>query len=530
MAITKEIFIDVETQEAVKQVDKLNESVERVEKSSKDLEKQNEVTKKGFKGVSKAVKGLGNALKAAGIGLVIAAFVKLGELLSENQKVVDIANTAWTAFGTVVKDISEALFNFDETLVSIGDTLKNIIIERFRSGLNAIKLFGTSLSQLFSGEFESALNSAKQGVQQLTELPPTLVELADAGAKYTKTIIDQADAYVQLTNAAAIAEAQQRRIFEQADRDAEIQRRIRDDFNLTFEERLAASEKLEEILNRQEQTQLRLAQTSVNAAQKEIELKGRTTERVVALINALSEQDAIEADIAGRRAEQEAQQRALEQEILQARKDEIGESLDLANLKADGEIAAIEKVDLARLASFELEKKTEEEKAEFRRSSLQAQANVLQSFGNLLSQFGEESKGLAVAGIIAENIAAAASIVISTAEANAKAVAAFPLTAGQPFVGINTVSAALGIASAGAAAAKAIRNLGGSGGGASGQQVPNAGGAASPSFNVVGEGGVNQLAQTLNQEQDPIQAFVVGSNVTTQQELDRNIIETAEIG
>lgn len=62
------------------------------------------------------------------------------------------------------------------------------------------------------------------------------------------------------------------------------------------------------------------------------------------------------------------------------------------------------------------------------------------------------------------------------------------------------------------------------GGGGSG------GGQSAPSFNVVGNSGASQIAQTLNQEQEPIQAYVVASNVTSAQEVNRNIIETATIG
>ena len=71
----------------------------------------------------------------------------------------------------------------------------------------------------------------------------------------------------------------------------------------------------------------------------------------------------------------------------------------------------------------------------------------------------------------------------------------------------------------------------GNSGGSGGSSVPSGGGGISqPSFNVVGTSGTNQIADTLNQEQQPIQAFVVGSNVTTQQALDRNIVDTATIG
>jgi hypothetical protein len=60
----------------------------------------------------------------------------------------------------------------------------------------------------------------------------------------------------------------------------------------------------------------------------------------------------------------------------------------------------------------------------------------------------------------------------------------------------------------------------------------SAGGApAAPNFNVVGASSTNQLAQTIgNQQQQPIKAYVVANDVTTQQGLDRNIVQSASIG
>ena len=58
----------------------------------------------------------------------------------------------------------------------------------------------------------------------------------------------------------------------------------------------------------------------------------------------------------------------------------------------------------------------------------------------------------------------------------------------------------------------------------------NNGGAptmSAPQFNVVGQSGVNQLA-SLNQQ--PIQAYVVSGQVTSQQALDRNRLENATLG
>jgi hypothetical protein len=50
---------------------------------------------------------------------------------------------------------------------------------------------------------------------------------------------------------------------------------------------------------------------------------------------------------------------------------------------------------------------------------------------------------------------------------------------------------------------------------------------SAPQFNVVGQSGVNQLA-SLNQQ--PIQAYVVSGQVTSQQALDRNRLENATLG
>jgi uncharacterized protein (DUF2141 family) len=52
---------------------------------------------------------------------------------------------------------------------------------------------------------------------------------------------------------------------------------------------------------------------------------------------------------------------------------------------------------------------------------------------------------------------------------------------------------------------------------------------SAPSFNLVQGTGSNQVAETINQNQRPIQAFVVGSNVTSQQELDRRRVANSTL-
>jgi hypothetical protein len=158
--------------------------------------------------------------------------------------------------------------------------------------------------------------------------------------------------------------------------------------------------------------------------------------------------------------------------------------------------------------------------------------NVSRGIG-LLQGLGIKNKAIQKGLVIAENAAGIAKTIINTMAANAKAVAASPLTGGQPFVTANTISASIGVATSIAATAKALSALGGGGGGNGGGSMPSVGGGgAAPQFNVVGNSGVNQLAETMQgrSAQAPIQAYVVANDVTTAQGLNRNIVTNASLG
>jgi hypothetical protein len=88
------------------------------------------------------------------------------------------------------------------------------------------------------------------------------------------------------------------------------------------------------------------------------------------------------------------------------------------------------------------------------------------------------------------------------------------------------------VAAKGFATVKKIMSVSASGGGGGGSMSTGGGGGApsvAPVFNTIGGSPVNQLAQAIG-DQPPVQAFVVGSQVTSQQALDRNIIQNASLG
>lgn len=68
---------------------------------------------------------------------------------------------------------------------------------------------------------------------------------------------------------------------------------------------------------------------------------------------------------------------------------------------------------------------------------------------------------------------------------------------------------------------------GGGGGSSSSGSSPNVSASMPANFNVVGNSGVNQLAQSLTNQ--PIQAYVVAGDVTTAQSMDRNKVKTASL-
>ena len=194
-----------------------------------------------------------------------------------------------------------------------------------------------------------------------------------------------------------------------------------------------------------------------------------------------------------------------------------------------------------RTAIVESEIATERAAMQAKHEINMAYLGLFEQFGNLLGQIAGKNKGLAIAGIVISQAAAIGQIIANTAIANAKSVAASPLTVGQPWVTINTISAGLSIASTVAAAAKSISQInsqpggsgggGSAGGGASSAKMPTpptVSGAAAPQVQT--SGGMNpntQIAQTIGAASKPMRAYVVAGDVSSQQALDRRTTRAA---
>lgn len=155
-------------------------------------------------------------------------------------------------------------------------------------------------------------------------------------------------------------------------------------------------------------------------------------------------------------------------------------------------------------------------------------AGAIGSMGKLFKQGSDASKAAALIEIA---IRTGVGYVQGLDIAQKSAQGTGPLAAFSfPVFYATQVAAVLGAA----AQAKQILSSGGkstpsSSIGVQGGQAPSS--IEAPDFNVVGAGGVSQLATTLaGVTGQPLKAFVVSKEISTAQELDRNITNTASIG
>ena len=90
---------------------------------------------------------------------------------------------------------------------------------------------------------------------------------------------------------------------------------------------------------------------------------------------------------------------------------------------------------------------------------------------------------------------------------------------------------AVGIVSAIKGAVGKVKQTVGGGVSAPEIETPSVPTSTAPAFNIVGASGTNQLADAIAQSgQQPVRSYVVSNDVTTAQELERNIISGASIG
>ena len=576
------------------------EAIKGAKDETKDLDKGLEdVGKSAGKsvgGVKKLAKGFGSLMKSLGvIGLIAAAFTALKEALERNQKVMDVVSTIMSTISTTfnqvvdvltdtVKWVTESSDRFDG-LTKVLSGIMTIALTPLKAAFYGLKL-GVQEVQLawekwIGGADPQKMAELKEGIDKTKESLKEIAEEAiQAGADIGNNIgdaigeigaigemaiegiskisikanIELAKATTAAANSSKLAEAAIQGLIEKYDRQAELQRQIRDDETKTFAERIAANKELGEILNQQEEEMLALADTRVAAAALELSANKDNIDLQVAYQQALNDRAGVEAQVAGFRSEQLTNEVSLNKELLETQKEIRAEGLsgmelELQELK-DAYDLKIEMADKAGMDITAITKKYEEDITKIKETEAQKQKDIdaevvaasvaalkqgLQVIQTMLETKAQqveneyeaelemaEGNAEAIEGIEEKYDAIRLEeakkmqemkIAMALVDTYQSAVAAYASASAIPVAGVVLAPIAAGLAvAAGLANVAMIRKqpLGGGGGGGGSTAAV---GAATPAPQMMS--GAFEL--TGGQETEPIQAYVVSDEITDSQ-------------
>lgn len=373
--------INVDDKSAESSIEKLTDDVgklnEGIKDTATDSEKVGKNLKKSTESGAKGFKAIGVALKGAGIGLFISAIALIKDVFASNQKVMDVFSAVLGTLsdmirdffsfisenaGTVVEWFSQIFNDPVQAIKDFGQAIVDNLIERFNSFLETLGHVGKAIAELFKGNFDAAWNeavaAAEESVDILTGVDNTVqkvtdavVEAADAFVNYASKTYDANAALVKLQNNAKLAAAQQARLAEQYDREAELLRQLRDDERNTIDDRIKANNDLLAVLDKQEAAELASANAQVEAAAATYK-HSKTIDNQTALIQAQAAADGVRAKIAGLRSEQQMNDLALSRELndmLRTQNESIADlTISEQKFQAEREKNEIERLKLLR--------------------------------------------------------------------------------------------------------------------------------------------------------------------------------------
>ena len=560
--MAKEVIIELKAK-----TDKIEKDVEGINEEIQDLNKNVDKTAEGFEGVeqatqdtAKGVKKIGATLKAIGIGLLLAAFAKLKEVFEQNQKVADTFNIAFESLSIAFNDFFRFLENnvgtitgffksiFDDpkqSLIDFANAFKRNIQERFESYLDTLGFLASAVKKVFSGDFAGALedvkSAGKESLDVLTGVDNTFEKSVETVGKVTKAVkgyvestVDAATENVELEKAARLADATLQGLLEEFDKRAEKQRQIRDDESISIAKRIEANTKLGEILDEQEEKMLDAAKKKLAAAQAEFDKNKENIDLQIALKDAQNDLAAVEAQITGFRSEQLTNTNSLlrEQKDIQNELAEIGKNeFELAKIQRDQEEkekrALIErevtdedkkqKLLLALNKHYrDLDLKADQEQQQAKQELIKG---ALSNIATIVGQSSKFGKAIAVVQAIQDTFAGA-----NKAFSQA-GIFGFIQGAAIIAAGLGNVKKIIATKTPKPPASLGARSTGGD----TSVPVPATTSSLPPQFDTIGASGTNQLADLLG-NQPPPRAFVVSGDVSTAQELDRNIVTSASLG
>jgi hypothetical protein len=568
-------------------INEIADTTKDIGKSAEDSQKGIKGLGTGFKGLGVAIKAAGIGLLLAAMDILKELFdnnQKTVDFFNTTFNTLQVAFSDFSKFISAniggIADFFQTIFeNPVDSIKALGEGIKNNIIERFQSMLEVLGFVGDAMAKFFTGDFKGALDSVKAAgtemVDVLTGVDDSAKKIAEGTTKAAKAIsnyvvetVKQGAAMTETNKQAEIAEVLAQGLIEKYDLQAEKLRQVRDDERFTIEERIKANNELKGVLEEQENAMLENAQRILDAKARQLTLDENNIEFQKEYLAAQNELVGVQAQVAGFRSEQLMNEMALQRELFDLEVSKAENAQEVSEIEAEAAIEAETNLKKqltleeelnkqlyeSRLASLELQKSQykegtqayqdmvseinvlnaertaqEGEEAKKRReleqgvqqARLQMTGDAIGALNDLAQAFLSGNEEQAKKAFQINKALGISQAVVNTAQAVTAALTAggnpVKLATGAQFVEAG-IAAATGAAQIATIARQQFQT---SGSVDTNIQTPTAP-STSPQFNIVGASGQNAILESL--QANPMRAYVVGSDVTSQQELDRNRI------
>lgn len=569
-------------------INEIADTTKDIGKSAEDSQKGIKGLGTGFKGLGVAIKAAGIGILLQAMGILKELFdnnQKTVDFFNTTFNTLQVAFSDFTKWisgsgGSGIVNFFKSIFEDPkQALLDFADAFKRNIQERFESYLDTLGYLASAVKKVFSGDFAGAMkdvkNAGKESLDVLTGVNNSFdkgKELITKGAKaiseYVVETVKQGAAMTETNKQAEIAEVLMQGLIEKYDLQAEKLRQVRDDERFTIEERIKANNELKGVLEEQENAMLANAQRILDSKARQLSLDKDNIEFQKEYIAAQNELVGVQAQVAGFRSEQLMNEMALQRELVDLEISKAENAQEVSEIEAEAAIEAETNLKKqltleeelnkqlydSRLATLEQQKSLYEEgtqayqdmvseinvlnaertaqegeEAKKRReleqgvqqARLQMTGDAIGALNDLAQAFLSGNEEQAKKAFQINKALGISQAVVNTAQAVTAALTAggnpVKLATGAQFVEAG-IAAATGAAQIATIARQQFQT---SGSVDTNIQTPTAP-STSPQFNIVGASGQNAILESL--QANPVRAYVVGSDVTSQQELDRNRI------
>ena len=577
--MAKKVYIDFELRykEAVKNLDEMQKEYTKLEKKVENYEKRvekaekkqgdfgktldkitggavtkfNELTK-GIKSAALGFKGFNAILMASVIGAFVATVTALAAAFTQSEEGQEKLQRGLAALGAVTKQIMDAFSDLGESIIN---AVTNPMESLKSLGQGLLKFIINPVGTIVDG-FQDAAESVSNFVEETVSEVSAIDKVTKARQKARRIErdlqVERAKANRDINDLRLKAEDREK--FSAAERIELLRQAQKIEEDITNKE-IAATKLLVDAQKEEMALGKNTIQDKDKLAELEAKLINLDTKRLrsqrllqTQITTATNQEKAEKEKEAADKQKEIDEEKAIEEKRLndiqkirddfeqKVKEEEAVKESEKLLLEQEKKLAELEELDATEAQKADIilyyrnlisEAQDKEDKADLERTKIAEAAKinmVKNTFGNIARALGQNSK--------AGKAFAAAQALINTYQGISAELATKTAT---PF---GFALKLANIASTAAIGFKSVKDIlktdpKSTGGGGASASVSTRGGGASqaPAFNIVGAGVTNQLADAIaGQSQEPTRAYVVSSDVSTAQELDRNIVEGASIG